>query len=153
MSKILKLPVYHLDSFYWKPGWVPTAYDEWIPIAKDLASRDEWIIDGGYSSTLDDRLKRADLVILLDMPRYLCMYRIIKRRLEYRGKTRPDMGQGCPEKLDWEFISWVFNYNKRVKPKILEKIDRLGVADKLVTLKSQREVDSYLASLGRQEPS
>jgi hypothetical protein len=81
------------------------------------------------------------------------MYRIIKRRLEYRGKTRPDMGQGCPEKLDWEFISWVFNYNKRVKPKILEKIDRLGVADKLVTLKSQREVDSYLESLGRQEPS
>lgn len=56
MSKILKLPVYHLDSFYWKPGWLPTADEEWIPIAKDLASRDEWIIDGGYSSTLDDRL-------------------------------------------------------------------------------------------------
>lgn len=31
----------------------------------------------------------------------LCMYRIVKRRVMYRNQTRPDMNEGCPEKLDW----------------------------------------------------
>lgn len=96
----LQLPVIHLDTYYWKANWQATANEEWDAKVNDFALIDRWIIDGNYSRTLDIRIKRADLIVFLDMPRWLCMYRIIKRRIQYHGKTRPDLNKDCPEKLD-----------------------------------------------------
>lgn len=63
LGEILKLPVYHLDSFFWNPGWVPTPPEEWRRIQEELVSRDEWIMDGDYGGTLDIRFGRADTII------------------------------------------------------------------------------------------
>jgi adenylate kinase family enzyme len=30
LGELLELEVNHLDKFYWNPGWVETAPDEWI---------------------------------------------------------------------------------------------------------------------------
>jgi hypothetical protein len=32
---------------------------------------------------------------------------VYKRLFTYRGKTRPDMAEGCNEKVDWAFLKWV----------------------------------------------
>lgn len=93
LGEILSLPVVHLDRFYWKPNWTPTVNDEWDEFVKDAVSEDQWIIDGNYTRTLGIRLSEADAVIFLDMPRLLCIYRIIKRRIRYHGKTRPDLNE------------------------------------------------------------
>ena len=55
----------------------------------------------------DERLDTADTVVFLDFNRFICLFRVIKRYLNYRGRSRPDMGEGCPEKLDAEFLRWV----------------------------------------------
>jgi len=87
------LPVYHLDALNWRPGWVATPKEEWDALMKQLVGKDTWIIDGNYGRTMDMRLAAADTIIFLDMPRHLCVYRIIKRRMMYRGKTRPDLAE------------------------------------------------------------
>ncbi|MNP06465.1 topology modulation protein [compost metagenome] len=30
LGEELSIPVYHLDAYYWQPGWVETPREEWI---------------------------------------------------------------------------------------------------------------------------
>jgi adenylate kinase family enzyme len=99
LGDLLNLEVNHLDKFYWRAGWAKPEPDEWIEIVKDLIERDAWIIDGNYSGTLDLRLPKCDAVVFLDLPRVLCLWRIVKRFLVYRDRTRPDIAEGCLKKL------------------------------------------------------
>lgn len=95
-------------------------------------------MDGNYSRTLDIRLNKADTVIFLDMPRIICIYRIIKRRIKYHGKTRPDLNEECPERLDWAFFIWVWNYKKRSQPKIIEALEQVKDRKQVVILKTRK---------------
>ncbi|MEG1256556.1 DNA topology modulation protein [Clostridium sp.] len=147
LGELISIPVYHLDSLYWSPGWIETPKDKWEPIVEGLAKKEEWVIDGNYGNTLDIRLKAADTIIFLKMPTYLCLYRIIKRRFMYQGKTRPDMNAGCEEKLDLEFVNWVWSFNRKRAPGILEKIERYEGEKKVIILKSPSEVEAFLKSI------
>lgn len=150
LSEILNIPVYHLDKLNWKPGWIPTPKDEWDDVIKNLVSKEEWIIDGNYGKTLDIRLKNADTIIFLNMPTYLCIYRIIKRRFMYRGKTRPDMDEGCTEKLDIDFVKWVWGYNKNQKPRIIDKLSKLSNTKNVFILNNSSEVSKLIYDLRNQ---
>lgn len=63
LGEKLELPLYHLDAYYWKPGWVPTPNEEWDEFIGKLIRQPAWIMDGNYGRTLDRRLKAADVVI------------------------------------------------------------------------------------------
>lgn len=142
----LGLEVFHLDKFYWRPGWVEPARDEWLEILAALAARDSWIMDGNYSGSLDLRLARCDTVVLLDLPRPLCLWRIVRRRLAYRAATRPDMAEGCPERLTPEFVRWVWGYPRRSRPKVLARLAAAGAGKRIIRLRSRREVERFLAA-------
>jgi adenylate kinase family enzyme len=79
------LPVIHLDLHYWKPGWVRPSDDEWRERQRTLLAGAVWIIDGNYNETLPLRLERADTVVFLDTPWWLCASRSFVRGLR---KTR-----------------------------------------------------------------
>lgn len=141
------LPVVHLDALYWRAGWVESPKDQWQQAVEQVIQGDRWVIDGNYSGTLDRRLAAADAVIFLDMPRLLCLFRIVKRRLMYRGRTRPDMSDGCPERLDWEFVKWVWNYPRNSRPKIMKRIDAAGQSKRVKVLRSSRQVRQFLGTI------
>lgn len=141
------LPVVHLDAHYWKPGWVATEAESFDRELQRIMQTDSWIMDGNYSRTLDNRLDRADTVFLFDFPRYLCLYRVIKRRVQYHGRSRSDMGEGCEEKLDLAFLRWVWNFRKRNRPKLLAKLDEVRASHQVVIFRTPNEVRKYLAAL------
>lgn len=147
LGQFYHLPVIHLDAYYWKPGWVQPADEEWAVIAGELAAGDEWIIDGNYSGTIDLRIDRADTIIFLDMPTLLCLYRVLKRRLKYHGKTRPDMNEECPEKIDWAFLKWVWNFKHRSRMKLLNRLEAVKEDKEIIILKGRSEVKKYLKNL------
>ncbi|AKG36157.1 DNA topology modulation protein [Paenibacillus durus] len=147
LIKILNIPVIHLDAYFWNANWVPTPNDEWDQIVEKFTNEDQWIIDGNYSRTMDIRIKKADLIIFLDMPRLLCMYRIIKRRIKYHKKARPDMNEGCPEKLDWEFVKWVWNYRKRSRMNTIKKLEHIRENQQVIIVKTRRQVEEWIESL------
>jgi adenylate kinase family enzyme len=143
----LNTEVIHLDSLYWNPGWVETPKAEWLLMVEELLKREAWIIDGNYSGTLGVRLQACDTVIFLDLPRAVCLWRVGKRRLLYWNRTRPDMADECRERLTLEFLQWVWNYPKRTRPEVLERI-RANVEHKqVITLRSQAEVEKFLAGV------
>lgn len=122
LGKKLNLPVIHLDAYYWQSGWQETDASQWLEIQQELIKGNSWIIDGNYGNTMGIRLAAADTVIWLDFNRYLCLWRVCKRYLKYPGKTRPDMGVNCPERLNRDFIQYVWNFPRVHRSKIIDKL-------------------------------
>lgn len=143
----LGLPVMHLDREHWQPGWVEPTRAEWAARVAELVVHDRWVIDGNYGGTIDIRLRACDTAILLDLPRWLCLWRVTRRWLKYRGRTRPDMTPGCDERIDWIFGRWIWNYPRLHRPAMLEHLAGLGAAQRVVHLRSRRAVKEFLATL------
>jgi len=143
LGAITQIPVYHLDAMYWKPGWEPTPSIEWEARQRELVQRDAWIIDGMYNRTLPIRLRACDTILFLDFPRGLTTYRVIKRGLQYYGKTRPDLSEGCPEKLRWDFLKLVWTFREHKRPGLIQAIKTFP--DKtLIRLTRPREVQNLI---------
>ncbi len=140
------LPVVHLDAAFWRPGWVETPPDEWRRTVEELLARDRWIMDGNFGATLDLRLAACDTAIFLDRSRWLCLWRVLLRLLRYRGRSRPDMAPGCTEGFDGEFVRWVWNFPRQSRPQVVAKLAAAGPGKKVVVLRSDREVEDFLAS-------
>ena len=143
---ILKIEVIHLDSLYWQSDWIEPPKPEWQKTVEQLLTRDCWIMDGNYSGTLELRLAACDTVIFLDLPRTTCLWRVIKRARKYRNQSRPEMTEGCPERIDLAFLFWVWNYQKRTKPKIVSMLKNKP-ASNIIWLRTDAEVEGFLARL------
>jgi adenylate kinase family enzyme len=141
------LPLHHLDALYWHAGWVPTPNEEWDRVVERLLGGDAWIIDGNYGRTLPTRLAACDTVVFLDLPRLTCMWRLLKRRVEFAGRQRPDLPEACPERLSWEFLLWVWDYPRRRRPAIMERLRAVADRKRVVVLRDQADIERFLASL------
>jgi adenylate kinase family enzyme len=109
--------------------------------------REAWVMDGNYSGTLAQRLEACDTVVFLDMPRVVCVWRVLKRLVTSRRSGRPDMAEGCGDKLNLEFLKWVWNYPERSRPKVLALLEEKAVGKRVVRLRSDAEVERFLGGL------
>jgi len=153
LGRLTGLPVFHLDAHFWNPGWAGTAREQWEARVRELARGERWVMDGNYSGTMEARLSAADAAVFLDAPRSLCLWRVIKRRISYAGRTRPDMGEGCPERLDAEFVRYVWRYPKDRRPGVLERLDRSRPGTKVFVLRAPGEVARLLEELESVSPA
>ena len=94
---------------------------------------------------MDLRLKAADTIIWLDFNRYLCLWRVVKRYLQYAGKTRPDMATGCPEQLNWEFLQYVWNFSTLYRHRIIDRLTKYRANKQIVVLQNPHQVLNLLA--------
>lgn len=144
LGHILGVEVIHLDAHFWRPGWVQAPREEFDAVARHLAEQDAWIIDGNFSRTLGQRLDRANAIVILDMTRAHCMRSVLKRRWTYRGQSRPDIGQGCKEKVDLEFLKWVWDYPKKHWPEVRGMALRYQDVKPVYILRSHVEIQRFL---------
>jgi adenylate kinase family enzyme len=147
LHTITKLPVIHLDLLFWKPGWRETPKAAWIALQQEIIQGEEWIIDGTYQSTVDVRLGAADVVIFLDMPRFLYLWRVIKRHILYWGRSRPDLAKGCPEKITWSYLQEVWNFPVNEREILIEKLSDLSGQKQIIWLTSARRVSAFVKEL------
>lgn len=144
LGEQLGLEVIHLDAHYWRPGWVEPPKDVWQAKVAELLSREAWVMDGNYSGTLDARLAACDTVVFLDLPRTVCLWRVLKRLAIYHKRSRPDMAEGCPEQFSAEFVRWVWSYAKRSRPKVVRLLREWEGLKRVVWLRSTAEVERFL---------
>ncbi|MEB7835213.1 DNA topology modulation protein [Staphylococcus equorum] len=143
LGHTLDIPVFHLDVLFWKPNWVMTSSEEQKEIQKTLLQKKKWIIDGSYTGILDERLNAADSVILLDLPRKICFYRVFKRLFKNIGKTRIDMGKDCKERINLTFLKYIWNFPKHRKPYLLQKIKANKNDKKVFVLTNIKEIEQF----------
>ncbi|MFM5918149.1 MAG: AAA family ATPase [Novosphingobium sp.] len=145
LGKCTGLPLVHMDQLSWLPGWIERDRDEARAALSEVLAQDRWIIDGNYGSSLPLRIERADTVILLDYPTWLCLARVLKRWWQYRGRSRPDMTDGCPERLDPEFIVYVANFRRAWRHRNQAALGRFK--GNLIAMRTPSDAERYLASL------
>ena len=137
------IPVLYFDRVQFRPNWEirPQASKE-VMTRVFLDLHESWVIDGNYSKLFfERRMEEADVIILLLFNRVSCLHRVWRRYRKYKDQSRPDMGEGCNEKLDREFVKWVLwdGRSKEIRQRYQNVIDRYG--DKTIVIKNQRQLD------------
>ena len=143
------LPVIHLDLHFWKPGWVAPSETEWRSKQRAVLAGDAWIADGNYHETLDLRVERADTVVVLDMPWWLCSGRAFLRGFRMPGELPEGCDYSHRRRLRDEWLLAVRIWRRRrSEPEYERKIlSQRGLSVTLYTLKSKQAVSEFLEGL------
>ena len=145
------LPVIHLDLHFWRPGWVEPSETEWREKQRCVLAGDAWIADGNYSETLALRLERADTLVVLDMPWWLCAGRAFLRGFRKPGELPEGCDYSAWQRLrdEWRLAIRIWR-NRRTEPEREREIisqHRKQVA--VDVLRSKRAVREFLAEASR----
>ena len=142
LGKELNKGVIHLDKLYYRPGWVAVSKVEWQNTLQEIIAKKQWIIDGNYHSSLDARLQPADTVIFFNFPRWICIYRALRRSFQ---KEQPfDKAAGNYEKVSWGLIKKILTYPRK---EILIKLEQSRHIKDIFIISSSNEADNLLNKL------
>lgn len=146
LSNKLNLPLIHLDKLNWRDNWQNISKEEFDDLLWAEVVKPTWIIDGNYERTIPLRLKYCDTVIYMDYSRISCLYGVIKRVVTGYGKSRPDMGGYCPERFDFDFIKFVWNFNKKNRKRYYDILSREEDIQ-VIILRNRRQAAHFLQGL------
>lgn len=135
-------------EFFWLPGWVMRSRGEQRALMVEAVKGERWIMDGTNPSGFDIRLPRSQMVIWVRVPRLVCLWSVVKRWVKYQGRTRPEMTPGCPEKIDLDFLRYIWNFEARHAPLVIANIAAHGPEVPVLMLKSRREMRRLLDLVG-----
>lgn len=143
------LPVIHIDTIHWQPGWVERHYDEKTRLCLEVEARDHWIFEGGHSATWDNRLARADLLIWIDRSSALRFWRVLLRTCLNRGRRRADLPEDCPELLGNlpEFFRFMWTTRHSARARIKQLVAAVPTGCPVVHLRSNRQTRRFLESV------
>ncbi len=54
-----------MDNIYWKKDKTHISREELISAVDEIMSQSEWILDGNYISTIEQRIKGADTIFFI----------------------------------------------------------------------------------------
>lgn len=140
------LPLIHLDLYSWRPGWVRVPKSELLKIQRDLLAADKWIID---SNDVDEDLlvERADTLVILATPWWICSLRAFRRGLRRPADTQ--LPEGCEESLpqrlrdEWRIVIRNWRNRNAVRQRELDVASRCPDSIQVHILKSKREIDDF----------
>lgn len=141
LGNVLHLPVYHIDGIHHLANWEIRDKDERDRIILDKINEEKWIMDGTYRSTLDERVKKADLIIFLDYYSIVKVKNVIIRFLKNPNKEKPEI-PGCKENLSLKFIKWTFFWNKNKRGFVLDVLEK-NKDKNILIFKSRRQLENW----------
>ncbi|MXW61390.1 MAG: AAA family ATPase [Acidimicrobiaceae bacterium] len=148
----LGFPYVELDSLYHGPGWVPRPSFE--SDVADLAESAQWVTEWQYQLARPVLAARADLLVFLDLPRWLAVSRVVRRTVK-RMLLRTELWEGCREpplrKLFTDrdhIIRWAWRTYPEHEPRVRDLM-RQQPALPIVWFKTRRDVKIWLIRLSR----
>lgn len=144
LAETLELPLLHLDTIQFTSDWEERDRKEAREMVADFLLHDSWVIDGNYASFLQkERLNQADKIIYLQFSRWTCLKRVLQRFKKYHGQSRPDITEGCTEKIDLPFIWWILyeGRSKKMRQQFTEALE--PHQKKTIYLHNQKELDAF----------
>ncbi|MBD0742980.1 topology modulation protein [Streptomyces sp. CBMA152] len=145
LGTLISAPVKHLDAVYYDDEWNPLPPEEFAAAQERLVAEPAWVIEGNYASTLPIRLRRADCVIFLELPTWVCLWGIAQRRLRHGGGQ--DDATGVYDRITWGFLRYVWGYRKTMAPRVRELLDEHATGASIHVVTSRREARALLAQL------
>lgn len=105
-------------------------------LLQNILEKDNWIIEGVYYKWVKQSIDDADVIYVLDMPRYLYRFRIIKRFIW----RKLGLAQGKKETLKslCDLLKWTDEFQNKNMKEVKDIL--LKYNGKVVYLKSSKEV-------------
>lgn len=150
LGAVTGLPVFHMDHIHYGPGWQQREPEVKTWMSEEVHRKPRWIFEGNHSRSYGQRMARADVLIWLDLPVGLRLFRVIRRQIRYLGKTRPDMAKGCVERLDkgaLEFFLWVWRTRQTGRARIAGMLTHPPAHLSVVHLRSRAEIAAFLEAV------
>lgn len=139
LQRVTNLPLYYLDAIWHKPDRTHISREEYDKKLAEIFKTEEWIIDGNYSRTLEERIKNSDTIFLYDLPPEVC----VQGATERLGKTRYDV-PWVDTILDPRLEQEIREFPDKVLPRIYELLTKYKDGKQVVIFKSRVEADEYL---------
>lgn len=139
LSKLLNIERIHIDNLYWNGDKTHISREELIKKYNDVFTKDSFILDGNYISTLEYRLGFVDTVYFLDLDKETCL-KGIKNRF---GKIRDDLPWVENQNDNIELIELINAFEKDTKPIIEEMLSRHTNLT-IYRFKNRNEINDYL---------
>lgn len=142
LSLQLKIPLEYLDSYFFIDNWVERDKTQFLQIQETLVSKESWIIDGNAIRSLEVRFQRADIALYFRFSRLLCLWRVLKR---FFHKNQLGKAEGCPAKISWKFLRYLWNFDARVRP-VLQELQKKHPQVQVYELRRKEDVESWSSS-------
>ncbi len=141
IAKNKNIPVLHLDDIKWDKEWKPIDDSVILPKVAAFMVKEDWIIDGYYTYLMiDERLQKADKIILLQLPRMTCFFRAVKR-------TKSRRQDGYANDMNWWFVRFtLFGCRNKERRNYYAEIAE-KYKDKTVVLKTKQQVEEFMRSI------
>lgn len=152
LGRATGLPVHHMDHIHWMNGWRERPMPDKLRMVRAVETQDAWILEGGLSATYDERAARADTIVHLDAPVGRRLARVIRRSWRYRGRSRPDLPDGCPERFgagQFEFWRFIWRTRRTGRERMIALLRNAPPSKHAVTLRSFAEQNTFVARAGR----
>jgi adenylate kinase family enzyme len=137
-----------IDSLYHGPNWTPR--DNFMVDVAAFVAQPAWATEWQYGKARPLLLRRADLLVWLDLPRAVVMRRVVRRTVHRRlsrtvlwnGNFEPPLSTFFTDRD--HIVRWAWRthheYAERVADAATAREDLV-----VVRLKSQQDVDRWLA--------
>jgi adenylate kinase family enzyme len=149
LGALLEIPVLHLDTLFWKPGWVATPPDEWEALQRRELAEEAWVADAQYDDMLPDWIGAADTVVFVDVSAARCLWRVGRRRLHRQASVGVPAGTE-PSAFHRSLLKFLRNqwlYRTKVRRELLAELERERNGRQVFVLRRRRDVGALLRSL------
>jgi adenylate kinase family enzyme len=147
LGETLNLPVHHVDSIQYKPGWRRTPSGECDLVLDELTDSERWIIDGfGSDGVIERRLRAADTVIFVDFPLQVHYWWAFKRQWRGRPRQRAELPDDCPEftlGYNWKLAKVMWEVHRVYRPWFLKLTKNLPDKVSVIHIRSPDEWKAF----------
>ena len=113
LGKELNLPVFYMDRVFFTSDWKKKPKEESMKELLNICDGEKWILDSMKRNTVLDFYPKADLVIYLDISRFLCYFNIMKRRIKCLYNPRHETPEGSNDRIYFSLLKKVWKNTKR----------------------------------------
>ena len=144
LSKKYDIPNFDLDNIQWDNS--QNSYGVKMPIEKrnqilnNILQQSDWIIDGVYYAWVLKSFEDADVIYVLDMPKKLYRYRIIKRFI--KRKVGLEKGKKETLKSVCNLLKWTNTFQNTNMKEIIKILE--PHKEKVVYMKKKEEIDRII---------
>ena len=144
LSEKYNIPHFDLDDIQWDNE--SNGYGKKMPVEKrncllqQILANNSWIIEGVYYAWVLESFEKADIIYVLDIPKYIYKYRIIIRFL--KRKLGIEKGKKETLKSLYNLLKWTDSFQNRNLKEIKEIFQKYE--NKVIWLSSVREIDRII---------
>ncbi len=147
LAKKYNIPHFDLDDIQWDnnaEGYgTKRPLEERNALLQEILNNNEWVVEGVYYAWVQQSFDEADIIYVLDMPRYLYKSRIIVRSI----KRKLGIQQGKRETLKsvYNLLKWTETFQNKNLKEIKTILDKYE--NKVIWLSSKKDVREIIKAI------